>query len=144
MRQLLPHPLFVGHRGDTRDLISLWRGGIAAIVDLAVNELPLTPPREMVYCRFPTVDGEGNTRALIRGAIEVTASLIRSRVMTLVMCSAGMSRSPAIAAGAIAVVGLRPPGECLVEVTQGAAADVSPGFWGDVVAVVAEIRRVGF
>lgn len=141
MRVVQGYTLAIGHRGDTRDYVGLRKAGVVAIVDLAVNELPLTPPREMVYCRFPMVDGAGNTRALIRGAIEVTTSLVRSRVMTLVMCSAGMSRSPAIAAGAIAVVGLRAPGECLVEVTQGAAADVSPGFWGDVVAVVAEMRR---
>ncbi len=141
MRLVQGYTLAIGHRGDTRDFVALRKAGVVAIVDLAVNELPLTPPREMVYCRFPMVDGAGNTRALIRGAIEVTASLVRSRVMTLVMCSAGMSRSPAIAAGAIAVVGLRPPGQCLVEVTHGAAADVSPGFWGDVVAVVAEMRR---
>ena len=52
---------------------------------------------------------------------------------TLVACSAGMSRSPALAAAAIARVESRDPNECLMECVEGGPADVSPLLWRDVV-----------
>lgn len=144
MRQISPHVLFVGDRGDVRDLVALRRAGVSAIVDLAVNESPLNPPREMVYCRFPLDDGAGNSRAVLRSAMEAVATLLRNKIQTLVVCSAGMSRAPSVAAGAVSLVTGVSARECLAEVVRGGPADVSPGFWGELVAVVADLKRVGF
>lgn len=102
------------------------------MVDLAVNEAPLAPPREMVYGRFPMVDGAGNERGVLRAAVETTASLLRARVSTLVFCSAGMSRSPAVAAAALAMVTGRSAGDWLAEIAKGGGVDVSWAFWGEV------------
>jgi protein-tyrosine phosphatase len=96
--------LWVGHVGDLRNLRGVLSTGIVVVVDLAMDEPPATITREIVYCRFPLVDGIGNPPWLLRVAIDCVASLLRSRTPTLICCGAGMSRSPCIAAGAIACV----------------------------------------
>jgi hypothetical protein len=55
-----------------------------------------------VYLRFPLLDGAGNPPWLLRLAVEAVVSLLRAGVPALVFCSAGMSRTPAIAEGAVA------------------------------------------
>jgi protein-tyrosine phosphatase len=105
-------------------------------VDLAVNEPPASVTRELVYCRFPLVDGSGNPPWLLRAAVEVVAGLLRTGTPTLVYCGPGMSRSPCIAAGAIALARGCPPAEALAAVAQSGVADVSPGLWSDVQAVL--------
>lgn len=141
VRQIQPWRLWVGDRGDVREPARLVRAGIEAVVDLALEELPIALPREVVSCRFPLVDGAGNERGLVRAAVEAVAGLVNARVATLVVCSAGMSRSPSVAAGAMARVTGRAAAECLGEVTNGFAADVSPGLWGEVLAAVAAGRN---
>ena len=69
--------------------------GIEAIVDLAID-VPSrsTPTRELVYLRFPLMDGEGNSSWLIRGGgLLRSRELVRHGVPTLVACDGGMSRS---------------------------------------------------
>jgi hypothetical protein len=139
MRQLVPYSLWLGHVGDARNLRALLAAGIAAVVDLALNEPPAAITRELAYCRCPLVDGAGNAPWLLRLAVETTASLLRARTPTLVYCSGGMSRSPAIAAAALAVVTGRPLANCLAEVVAAGAHDVSPGLWRDVSREVAEL-----
>ena len=60
------------------------------------------------------------------------ANLIEKKVPTLVVCGAGQSRSPAIAAAAIAVVFRKPADECLKEVAEHFPADVAPALWDEV------------
>src|SRR5262249_26770590 len=76
----------------------------APLIDLALEEPPVPLTRELVYCRFPLLDGAGNSPWLLRAALDTTAALLASRVPTLVFCGAGMSRSPAVAAAALAIV----------------------------------------
>ena len=137
MRRVAPWELWIGNRGDVRDPAAVARAGIRAVVDLSLECPPLSIPREMVVCRFPLNDGGGNPRPIVAAAVSTVAELMRTRVPTLVLCSAGMSRSPAIVAGAMARVQKRPPGECLGDVTFGAPADVSAGLWGQVLETVA-------
>jgi protein-tyrosine phosphatase len=113
MRNVAAYSLWLGHVGDARDLRGVLNAGIAALVDLAINEPPATVTRELVYCRFPLVDGSGNATWLLRAAVETTAGLLGSQTPTLVYCASGMSRSLAIAAAAIARLQNRPPDECL-------------------------------
>jgi hypothetical protein len=127
VRQVAPYPLWIGHAGDARDTRAVLSAGLLAVVDLALNEPPAAVTRELAYCRFPLVDGPGNPPWLLRAAVDTVASLLRSGTPALVACGAGMSRAPAAAATAIAVVTGRPLPECLGLVIGG-ACDVSPGL----------------
>lgn len=131
MREVLTHRLWVGNAFDARDLRVLFEHGIGAVVDLAVNEKPAQLAREMIYLRMPLVDGEGNQAARLEMAIECVVSLLRRHERTLISCSAGMSRAPAIAAAAIAVIERAPPDDCLLRVIHDAPHDVSPRFWSE-------------
>ena len=131
--------LFLGHVGDARDLRRLLDIGIEAIVDLAVNEPPLTPTRELVYLRFPLVDAPGNPPWLLRAAVEAVAGLVRADVPTLVYCAAGMSRTPCIAGAALALARGCSPADGLKLAAAG-PSDVSPGLWAEVEACLPPVR----
>ncbi|MBM3968002.1 MAG: dual specificity protein phosphatase family protein [Planctomycetes bacterium] len=135
IRDVHSNLLFVGNALDARDLRLLYDTGIRAVIDLAINEPPAQLGREIVYCRFPLNDGDGNDDALIALAVRTTVSLIGSGIPTLVACSAGMSRAPTIAAASIALRTGRNPDDCLVELISNAPNDVSPILW-------AHIKRV--
>jgi protein-tyrosine phosphatase len=137
MRQVPGHPLWLGHVGDASDLRAVLAAGIAALIDLALNEPPLRVTRELVYCRFPLFDGPDNPPWLVRTAVDVVAHLVRSGTPTLVFCAAGMSRTPAIAAGALSLLLGCPAGEALSLVAACGPADVSPGLWREVQLVLA-------
>jgi len=109
--------------------------GIRAVVDLALNEQPPQLPRDVIYCRFPLVDGAGNDPWTLRTAIETVANLIMFKVPLLVCCSAGLSRSPAIVAGALSRVEHRRPEDCLKSVSKFTPHDVNPGFWREIVEI---------
>lgn len=137
MRQISPHLLWIGHAGDGRNLKANLDLGIEAIVDLAASEPPPTVTRELIYCRFPIVDGPENSPAVLSLAIETVFRLLRGNVPTLVFCCLGMSRSPVIAAAALSKVLHRDPDECLQMVTAGAPSNVVPGLWQSVRAAIA-------
>jgi protein-tyrosine phosphatase len=136
MRQVPGYSLWLGHVGDFRDLSRILSSEIAALVDLAVNEPPLTFTRELVYLRFPLVDNSGNPPWLLQSAIEAVAQLLRSRTPTLVFCAQGLSRTPCIAAAAISRLRGCSPSDALTIVAQAGPADVSPGLWSDIVATL--------
>jgi hypothetical protein len=109
-------------------------------VDLALMCEPVTPTRELVYLRFPLVDGEGNPPWLICTAVHSVEGLVRIGVPTLVACDGGMSRSVVIATAALALATswfrtTSSPGisteEVLRRVTAGGPADVHPALWAD-------------
>ena len=135
IRDVFEHLLHIGNALDARDLALLYEHQISAVVDLAVNEAPAQLGRDLVYLRIPLNDGYGNSDTLIKAAISNVAMLIENRVRTLVACSAGMSRSPAITAAAIANVTGRDPDECLREIVALGPHDVSPTLWESVVTV---------
>ena len=136
MRLVPPYSLWIGNVGDVRRVADLIELGIVAVVDLAANEPVASLPREFIYCRFPLLDGVGNESGMLRAAIETISGLLRNNVPTLVACSAGMSRSPALAAAAISRLNDRDLNECLLECVEGGAADVSPGLWNDLLKVM--------
>ena len=136
MRAIESYSLWIGNAGDVRSVAELMEAGILAVVDLAANEPVASLPREFVYCRFPLLDGTGNERWLLRAAISTISEFLRDNVPTLVACSAGMSRSPALAAAAIARVSGRDPHECLLACVASGPADVSPALWNEVVVIL--------
>ncbi len=135
MHEAISNYLWLGNADDARDVDGVLDGQIVAVVDLAMEEPPIHFPSDIVYCRIPLVDGTGNRPEIIRVAIDLTASLIDSKVPTLVACGAGMSRSPVIVAAALAEVDGRPLEEALKSITVGEPHDVSTSLWSEIKAV---------
>jgi len=135
MHRLEPYHLWLGHAGDLAGVRNILDAGICAVVDLALNEPSPQLPRDMVYCRFPLVDGVGNDPWILLSAIRTTASLLKLEVPALVCCSAGLSRGPAVVAAALSTITRQTPEDCLRQVSRLVSHDVSPGFWNEVVEV---------
>jgi protein-tyrosine phosphatase len=138
VRQIEGYPLWLGNIGDARNVQQLYAAGIRAVVDLAADEAPTTLPRELLHCRFPLVDGAENPRWLLKMAAETVAFLLRANVPTLVHCGAGMSRTPAIAAGGLVLATGTSLSAALSLVVEDAVADVSPAIWNDVKLAVGD------
>lgn len=134
MHEVIASRLWIGNAVEARDVRHLLNLGVSALVDLAIEELPQSLVRELVYCRFPLMDGASNPPELLRLAVETVASLIRHGTPTFVFCGAGMSRSPAITAAALAVVEKANPNEVLKRIVSGHPHDVSPALWRAVTA----------
>ena len=132
MRQILPHSLWLGHAKDAHDFKQMFDLGINALVQLAVEEPAVQLPRELIYCRFPLVDGPENEARILSLAITTLANLLEKRVPVLVCCGAGLSRSPAVAAAALSMVFQEAPDNCLKQVAEHHPADVAPGFWQEI------------
>jgi protein-tyrosine phosphatase len=140
MNQIMPHPIWIGHAGDGRAFRAIFDAGIRAVVQLAVEEPPIQPPRELIYQRYPLLDGEGNDRAVLRLAIDAVAGLIQAGIPTLVCCGAGMSRSPSIAAAALSAAFRLDLEEALRTVVQHRPADVSPALLHEIKATLLDGR----
>jgi hypothetical protein len=137
VRRVADYSLWLGHIGDARDPGGLHAAGIAAVVDLALEDAPVVVSRELVYFRFPIIDGGGNPGWLLRAAVEGVAGLLRAGVPTLVCCGACMSRAPSVAGAAIALARGCPAREGLAVALEGGAADVSPSLWAELEAAMA-------
>jgi protein-tyrosine phosphatase len=132
MTQITPYSLWIGHGGEEHDFPRILDTGIEAVVELAAEEPSFPTRRDLISCRFPLVDGLGNRTELLALAVRTVAALIASGTPTLVCCGAGMSRSPAVIAAALALLTGEPPEECLKRVAAHHPSDVSPGFWREV------------
>jgi hypothetical protein len=137
MNQVQPHSLWLGHAGEGRDFRAVFDAGIKALVQLAVEEPPPQPPRELIACHFPLLDSAGNSPDLLLLTINTVATLLRMHIPTLVSCNYGMSRAPAVAAAALAMLYQQPPQDWLERVLEHHPGDVSPGFWNEIVGVLA-------
>jgi protein-tyrosine phosphatase len=133
MRQISNSSLWIGTARDARNLSVVLTAGFEAVVDLAKMCEPVKPTRELVYLRYPLVDGAGNPPWLLGAAIHAVEGLARCGVPTLVACDGGMSRSLVVAAAALAI---QTPGaspeEMLRRIAAAGPADVHPALWADV------------
>ncbi len=136
MKQVRDHTLWIGHAGDGRDFRAILDAGIRAIVQLAIEEPPIQPPRELIFLRFPLLDGGGNDVAVLRLAIDAVLDLIEREIPTLVCCGAGMSRSPGIVAAALAHAYRSQPEQVLQVILQDRPSDVSPALWAEIQATL--------
>ena len=141
MRVVLDGRLWLGNAGDLRDPAVLDRQRIRAVVQVALEERPPQLPRELLCCHFPIVDGE-NEPSVVAVALEAAAALLRTATPTLICCGAGMSRSPAIAAGALAMATEAGPDDCLMQIISEQPHDVSPALWSGILAYL-HGRQVG-
>lgn len=135
MHEVVPHVLWIGHALDAKSARAVAETGIAAVVDLAMEEQPAKLPRDLVYCRIPLVDGAGNAPEVLRLAVHTVVALLESRTPTLVTCSAGMSRAPVVAALALAIHRKQSPEETLRELAQTVPHDVSMSLWQEAIGV---------
>lgn len=136
MREILPNRLWQGSALDLQNVAGVLALEVQAVVDLAASEAPVAYPRDIVYVRLPIDDGAENPAVLLRLAVQTTAELIRAEIPTLVACSAGMSRSPAIVAAALAIARRIPIEETLRAIALHGAIDVSPGLLADIRRIV--------
>jgi predicted protein tyrosine phosphatase len=134
MREVVPQILWIGNAKEARDIRAVLAGGIEAVVDLAMEEPPIVFPRDVVSCRFPLIDGAGNSLVVIEAAIDSIVHFVRGKVPTLVACSGGMSRSRAIVAIACAAVEQISPESALKRIATTGPHDVSPTFWAEALA----------
>lgn len=134
MIRIEPHLLWLGHAGDCRDVTKVLDAGIQAVVQLAVEESPVLFPREVIFVRIPLHDGSNNSPDSLRLAVATVQQLLVANTPTLLCCSAGMSRSPAIAACAIARIHTQTPTESLAYIQSRHGTDISPRLWHDLLA----------
>lgn len=132
MHEVIARRLWIGNAGDARQPAELLQAGIRAVVDLAYEELPPAPPRELILLRVPLTDGEDNAPESLELAIGSVERLLRPGIPTLVVCSAGLSRSPVIAAAAISRVDQIPLKTALEKIQQIRPLDVSARLLNDV------------
>jgi hypothetical protein len=140
MNQIQPHLLWLGHAGEGRDFRTIFDAGIKALVQLAVEEPPPQPPRELIACHFPLLDSAGNPPDVLYLAINTVATFLRMRIPTLLSSNYGMSRAPAVAAAALAMLHREPAKDWLERVLLHHPGDVSPGFWNEVTGVLNSSR----
>ncbi len=131
MRAIIPEVLWIGHAGDARDLKKIMAMGIELLIDLAIEEASVVLPRDVAYCRFPIHDGDSDSPEMLISAIDTVARFARANRRTLVACSAGMSRSPAIAAAVISRLNKIPLDEAIQLVATTGPFDISPRLWAD-------------
>ena len=132
MREVIPNVLWIGNAHDARDVKGVLARGIGVVIDLAIEEPPIQFPRDIVYCRFPMLDGEGNSPALLQSAVYTTANFVNAKQPTLVACSGGMSRSPIIVSAVLAKIESLELSAAVERVTATGPCDFSPGLWNDV------------
>lgn len=143
MRELLERRLLTGNAHDARDFQAICDSGVGAVVDLAAEETPADPPRDLIYCRFPLVDGSANDDRLLRISCQTVASLITARVKTLVCCGAGMSRALTVAIVGLAIAEDQSPEALLKELIRDGAHDVAPALWSQAVEACASRLTCG-
>jgi protein-tyrosine phosphatase len=136
VNQIHPHNLWIGHTRARQEFRALFDAGIQAVVDLALEEPPTELPRELLYCRIPLLDGSGNRSDRLLFTIHTIATLLRSHVSVLVVCSMGMSRAPALSAAALALLDGESPVQHLEQIARHHAHDISPSLWQEVVAAL--------
>ncbi len=136
MRCLVEGRLWIGNAGDLRRVREVLDAGIRAVVELAWEEPPpALLPRDLIVCRFPLLDGTGNSEDMLRLAVGCVQRLLESNLPTLVACGSGMSRSPAVAAIALARWQGRPAEAVLEEIVSTGPHDVAGDLWADLIAL---------
>ena len=141
MREVIPGLLWVGNAFNACNVKDVLEREIAAVIDLAIEEPPITVlPRELTYCRFPIIDGQGNSPVIIEAAVSTTVRFVTGNVPTLISCSGGMSRSPAIAAAVVAQIESIEPEEAMKRIAASGPHDVAPRLWSEVIAALRSLR----
>lgn len=134
--------LWVGNAFDIREEPRrLFDAGIGAVVDVAYEEPVAQLPRQLIYFRFPINDGGGNEPSILVQAVQSVADLLANETGTIIACSAGSSRSPTIAAFALAAHLDGEANEVLEHIASIKSLEVKGPLWNDVASVFSRVRR---
>ena len=141
MREIHRDLLWLGNAMDLREPRALFDAGVTAVVDVAFEEPPARLPRQLIYCRFPLNDGGGNDPSVLLHAVQTLVDLLTAGTRTIIACSAGMSRSPTIAAFALASHLEQEPGDVLARLAKIKSLEIKPALWNDVGGVFSQVRH---
>jgi hypothetical protein len=114
--------LLVGDADDASDHDAVRAAGVTVVLSLT-HDSPATPARGYRIADHPLVDGPRNDADAFAAAADTLRSLLAEGECVLVHCSAGASRSVAVAGAALALVDDVSADEALAAVC--AARDVS-------------------
>lgn len=126
--------LWIGNVGDLRDFKPIYDAGIKAVIQLAYDEAEVVIPRDLISIRVPLVDGSGNDPVLLNQAVAAVDQLIERSISTLVTCGSGLSRSPSVAAVAMAWALSIPATEAMQTIASEIGTDVSTSLWNELLA----------
>ena len=141
MYEIHPGLLWLGHALDIREPGPLIDTGITAVIDVAYEELPALLPRQLIYCRFPLNDGGGNDATVLLQAVQTLVDLLANGTRTIIACSAGMSRSPTVAAHSLAFHLSEQPENVISRIAEIKSLELKPELWNDVGSVLPHVRR---
>ncbi|MFT4922769.1 MAG: atypical dual specificity phosphatase [Haloarculaceae archaeon] len=110
--------LFVGTIADAGDESALCTYDITAIVALSYDDPEGGYPSKQTIVAVPMVDGPQNDPQTFGAAVQAVRSRLDAGTRILVHCSAGASRSPAVAATALALDGNRDLEEAFQQVLE--------------------------
>ena len=113
------------------------------MIDVAYEEPAATIPRQLTYCRFPLNDGGGNDPTTVRLALKTAIELLQSETATLIACSAGMSRSPTLAAFAMAFHLDEPPDNAIARIAEIKALELKQELWADMLLAFNKLKPNG-
>ncbi len=131
--------IWLGNTSDLRDIRSVLKHGVTAIIDLAIEDPLPTIPRATTYCRFMITDDGENNPANIHAAILAASAFVSGGHVAAICCSAGLSRSPSIAAATMSYISGDSPTATLELVSAVKHIDVNPAFWNQVVDVLLDM-----
>lgn len=94
--------LFVGTAEDASDASTLREHDVAVVVSLTHSGPGGDVPADVTLVDTPMMDGPQNSREAFATAVGEVLARLDAGEATLVHCSAGASRSPAVAATALA------------------------------------------
>lgn len=128
--------LLLGTSEDLKDIRTVLGEGISAIIDLGIEEPVPLLPRATNYCRLTLSDDGENDPATVAAAIRMAATFLAGDHDVLICCHAGLSRSPSVAAAALAITRGQSASHALCMLGGLKRTDVSAAFWNQVVTVL--------
>ena len=132
--------LWIGNALDVREPRGLFQAEITAVIDVAYEEPPAQIPRQWTYCRFPLNDGGGNEPQMLWQTLRTTCDFLHSKTRTIIACSAGMSRSPTVAAFALAHYLQENPHDVIAKIASMRSLELKPELWRDMLAAFARLN----
>ena len=140
MHEIHSNLLWIGHALDVREPRALFDAGITAVIDVAYEELPAQLPRQLTYCRFPLNDGGGNDPSTLLQTLRTATDLLHSKTRTIIACSAGMSRSPTLAAFALAYYLSETPDDVIARIANIKSLELKPELWAEMLTAFNKLK----
>ena len=140
MHEIQTNLLWIGHAFDIHEPRLIFDAGITAVIDIAYEEPPAQIPRQLTYCRFPLNDGGGNDPQILLQTLLTTTDFLRSNTRTIIACSAGLSRSPTVAAFALAYHLDKKPDDVIAGIAETKSLELKPELWADMLTAFSKLK----